>query len=131
MPPKKKEPPTEAASQTTALPSQLYITRTFNKDSASDSAEDEVIAVHKFLTEPGKVSYSAGITINLGNFEFARVDIGVFIPTYREEAEEAADFAKQFVTERLEAEVEQIKNGKKKKAAAPAAEPVKKDEDPF
>lgn len=115
MPPKKvSTPPVE-------LPSQVFVTRTFQTE---ETTTEEVIAVHKFVTEPGKVDFSAGLTVNLGNHEFVRLNVGVVVPTYREELEPAYDFAKQFVTERLKAEVEEIKS-KGKKAVVPKAE------DPF
>lgn len=138
MAPKKKveaETPHQAPASplsTIEQSSQVFVTKTFKED--SESAE-EVIAVHRFITEPAKVEFRVGITVNLGNFESARVDVGVMIPTYREEVEAATEFAKQFVTARLVAEVEEIKSSNKKKSGGAttfmADSKKPDDEDPF
>ena len=50
-----------------------------------EAETQEVIAVRPFVTHPARVRISRGRTINLGNYESARVDATVEIPCYREE----------------------------------------------
>lgn len=66
-------------------------------------------SVHKFVTEPARVKRSYGLTVNLGNYESARVEVGVEVPCYKEEVSEADAFAAQFCEERLEEEVAKFK----------------------
>jgi len=75
-------------------------------------AKNEPITVACFLTEPAKVSVGMGLTLNLGNYESARIDVSLVMPCYREEAEAAYTFARNWVEERLTAEVKDIRANK-------------------
>jgi len=72
--------------------------------------QDEVIAVHKFLAPPAKVGCGMGLTINMGNYESARIDVVVEVPCYKEEVDEAYTFARKFCETRVKKEAESIKN---------------------
>jgi hypothetical protein len=106
--------------------STLLVRRQFSPSGAEVDGtveEDQVIGVHRFVTEPSKVSYGAGLTINLGNYESARIDVIVSVPCYREELDDAMAFAKK----RAEDEVEKVAKGVRdghgiKKKAATAEE---------
>lgn len=100
--------------------SQLFVTKTFGKAAPAEEGEPEVIAVHRFLTEPAQVQVGMGVTINLGNYESARIDVRLSVPVYREEINEAYEFVKQYVTKRLEQEVDETKNVVKKNKASPS-----------
>ena len=51
--------------------------------------EDELIAVRGFAVEPAKIKVTLGATLNMGNYESARVDVGIEMPCYREEIEDS------------------------------------------
>ncbi len=58
-----------------------------------ESEERQVIEVHRFATEPAYARVAKGITANMGNYESLRIDVGVTLPCYAEEIEEALDVA--------------------------------------
>lgn len=62
-------------------------TSTHYKGSAKEDQTD--LEIQTFEVEPAWVKVSYGLTINLGNYESARCDAGVTLPTYVEETEEA------------------------------------------
>jgi hypothetical protein len=74
--------------------------------------KNEQVTVKLFITEPAKVALGMGLTLNLGNYEAARVDVSLLVPCYREEADEAYKFAYEWVQARLGAEVEDIRSKK-------------------
>lgn len=112
------KPPTKA--QGTPAPAQepapvgvdhatkLFVTKAFGKTAVADG-DPEIIAIHRFLTEPAQVEVRMGETINLGNFGFRRVDVGIVVPVYREEIPDAYKFARKYVTDRLDEEVALIR----------------------
>lgn len=106
-------------------PVELTIRKTF-KDGAlqleNEYVEDELIQVSPFLVEPAEVGCSRGITINMGNFESARVDVSVKVPCYREELDEAYEFAARFTEERLMNERDKVIGGRAKKSRERAKE---------
>lgn len=83
-------------------------------DGTESEAEekDELIAVHKFLAPPAKVGCGMGLTINMGNYESARIDVVVEVPCYKEEVEEAYAYARQFCESRIKLERDSIKKAK-------------------
>ena len=62
-----------------------------------------------------KVSYSITRTINLGNYESARVDVGLKLPCYIEEIPAAFEKAQRIVQARLVKESEEIKEYKRER----------------
>lgn len=83
------------------------------KEEVQTKAEEGMIAFHKFATEPAKANASFGLTLSLGKYEFARLDVGVSIPCYREQLEETVEFAKDFVAEKVNKEKDEIKESLK------------------
>lgn len=75
----------------------------------SEDLDDHVLRVGEFRTAPAKVLVSKGLTINLGNYESARVTIGVELPCYAEEVAEVTDAAERMVEARVQNEVLAIK----------------------
>jgi hypothetical protein len=82
----------------------ITVTKAFGKRGAGETVTEEVVAVRKFVVEPAKIGVSKGLTINLGNFESARIDVSIQVPCYAEEAAEAFEYASAFVEDRLTTE---------------------------
>jgi hypothetical protein len=59
------------------------------------SARDETILVKAFVTEPAKISVGRSVTINLGNYQSAKIDVMVSLPCYLEEIEQTYRYAKE------------------------------------
>lgn len=92
----------------------------------SEELDDHILKVGEFRTAPAKVLVSKGLTINLGNYESARVTIGVELPCYVEEVAEVTDRAEQMVEARVENEVLAIK----KKDVRPGYEARRQEQEP-
>lgn len=105
----KKDEKSEKAENST-----VYVTRTIGtKGHVSSSAESEdIIAVHKFTTEPAKVMVDYALTINLGNFESAKIGVSVTVPCYVEEVDRAYEFAQAWAEERLTKERDMVTSGR-------------------
>ena len=116
MPEKKSpEPWVDSNAQREIVePVQVFVTKQYkiNGKDGEPQTKEEVISVQKFVTEPARVSFALGLTLNLGNYESARIDVGMYAPCYREEAHDAYLFARKFVMERLVTEREAIKEKK-------------------
>lgn len=74
--------------------------------------KNETMEVRRFLTEPARVSVMMGMTLNLGNYESARIDVSVALPCYREEVDAAYVQAHEWVNSRLQKEVEDVRANK-------------------
>jgi len=96
-------------------PSTMFVSKTFKDSSGNESTEqnDSIMEVRRFLTEPAKVSFEAGLTLNIGNYESARVAVCVVLPCYTEEVDDAYQYAKDWVSDRLGKEVIEARNSKK------------------
>ncbi|MDR1945996.1 MAG: hypothetical protein LBQ51_02360 [Desulfovibrio sp.] len=73
-----------------------------------DSEVAEHIEVRPFATVPAKVGVSLGRTINMGNYESARITVSVEIPCYREEVLGIYPKLFEYVADRLEDEASRI-----------------------
>jgi hypothetical protein len=85
---------------------KVQVTRTW-----PPSVREETILVRAFATEPAKVSVGRGVTINIGNYQSARIDVMVSLPCYLEEIEQTYRYAKELaekwvLEERLKIEKE-------------------------
>lgn len=97
------------------IPTVAFVQRQFfsGKDAKGPpEVKNETIQVHRFLTEPAKVSVAMGLTLNLGNYEAARLDVGIVMPCYREERDDAYEDSKKWVEDRLQKEVQDIRANK-------------------
>ena len=56
-----------------------------------------------------KVKYARGTTINLGNYESARVDVGLEAPATADSLEDMFELIHAWVEEKLEQEAERIR----------------------
>jgi hypothetical protein len=100
----------ESATQQAAVQASVKKQFVLNKKAGVPSVTEDTLAIHRFVTEPARVGVGLGLTLNLSNFEFARLDINVTVPCYKEETEDAFNWAKHWVSERLEAEVKSIRD---------------------
>jgi len=92
--------------------STVFVTRTIgsNRGPKTSSEAEDVIAIHKFETEPAKVTVDYALTMNLGNFESAKIGVSVTVPCYTEEIDKAYEFAQAWAEERLSKERDQVVN---------------------
>jgi hypothetical protein len=94
----------------------LTVTKVYLKDNVEVESDEqqETIEVRNFETEPAEVGINYGLTINLGDFNSARVDVSVKIPCYVEEKDEAFANISAWAEDRIRKEVEIINLRKKK-----------------
>lgn len=94
------------------LPVQAFVSRQFcksGKDVGLATQVDETIEVRRFVTEPARVSVEMGMTVNLGNYESARVNVMLTVPCYFEEHDQAYEFAKAWVNKRTLEEAQEAR----------------------
>jgi hypothetical protein len=91
--------------------SEIYVTRTIEQGPrvVSDTEDKSLIAVHRFVTEPAEVGVELGLTLNLDNYEFAKINVSVTMPCYKEEVDETFRYAQSWVKSRLQAEVNKLR----------------------
>lgn len=98
---------------------QLTVTRQFTKsgERVGEDADEEVLDVAQFPegVKPAEIDYRQGITVNMGNFESVRVDVGVKYPCFAEEADEAFVFVKRFVESRISNELASLRDARKQR----------------
>lgn len=78
-----------------------------DREGVYHEAEREVEVLRARFTEddpPAFVKVSAGLTINMGNFESLRIDCAVTLPCSRGDLAEAHQIASDFVAERISEE---------------------------
>lgn len=87
------------------------VRKQFSKSGKLLRAEDseETLEVHEFITEPVLLRVGFGVTENLGDFESVRVDISLTVPCYKEELEDAAKFAEEWVATRVMKDKDEVK----------------------
>jgi len=77
-----------------------------------EEVTNEKIEIAGFAVEPARVQVDYGLTLSLGNFESARLGVSVSLPCYREEIDEAYQFAQQWATDRLGEESAKIRRNR-------------------
>lgn len=82
-------------------------------DEVCVTAAEEQVEVRKFLTRPAVVRRGYGVTLNLGNFESARIDVTVEVPCYLLDIERASKWAEKFVGEKMAEEVASVRGEQK------------------
>lgn len=70
---------------------------------------EETVAMVPFQGPTASVYRKYGVTINLENYEGARVDVGITVPCYLQDAARADKWAQQFIEKRLAEEVTTIR----------------------
>jgi hypothetical protein len=71
--------------------------------------EQETLEVRLFQTVPAEVGLAFGLTINLGNFEGARVDVSLKMPCYAEEKDDCYEHVLSWVGERVQKEAHEAR----------------------
>ena len=84
-------------------------------DIYKETASEEVVTTHVFEGPVAKVVRGYGLTLNLQNYESARLDVRVEVPCHVEDIDKADEWARQWVEERVKAEVAGVRNGGGKK----------------
>lgn len=70
--------------------------------------EKEMIQIRPFATETAHVGVKIGRTINLGNYESARIDVLIDVPCYVEECKTVYNDVLKMAEDRLSEEVSRI-----------------------
>ena len=73
-----------------------------------EEVSNDRIRIRPFISTPANISVKAGITINLGNYESARVDVMLSMPCYPEELDSVYEDVKKWVDGRVEHEKREI-----------------------
>lgn len=89
-------------------PMTALVTRTFGKIGLPESKE-EPLEVRSFVTPPAHIELGYGLTLNIGNYESARVDVKVSVPCYREEMDDAYEWARKWAEDRMKREVKEVR----------------------
>lgn len=80
-----------------------------NEPEAQEVTETQTI--HKGIITDGHVIRVAGSrTLNLGNFESARIEVGIEVPTSKDELEDAYEFATTWVSDKIDSAVKLAKS---------------------
>ena len=74
-----------------------------------EGSYEEVVEVVKFDTTPAIVKRGYGLTLNLGNYESARIDVSIEVPCYLEDVDKADAWARKWVEERVVQEVNGVR----------------------
>ncbi len=74
----------------------------------SHDEHEEVVSVPTFNTDPARVMVLGGITRNMGNFNFVKVEVSVDMPCYPEtsEIDRAYTLASDIVEEKVQRELD-------------------------
>jgi hypothetical protein len=101
---------------------QMTVSHRFRRGNGEEKIitdKSEQLPMQKFETTPAVVRRSYGMTMNLGNYESARIDVSVDVPCYVEDIHLADEWAANFCEERVKEEVGRVREGKSKKKGAP------------
>jgi hypothetical protein len=86
---------------------KLWVTKHY--PGADEQTDEQEFSVHDFEVEPAWVKAGYGLTINLGNYESARCDVGVTLPTYVEEIPAAFEEAWKLAKAEIKEQTKDIK----------------------
>jgi len=81
-----------------------------------ETVSEDRIRIRPFATNPATVSVKAGATVNLGNFESARIDVMLSMPCYVEEVNFIYEQVKDWVDDRVQKEYKELKESVEGKA---------------
>lgn len=101
----------EAASASTERATVALINNRFTSkgELVREASAEEVVEVSRFETMPAIVRRGYSLTMNLGNYESAKVDVGIEVPCYLEDVEAADEWAKRWVELRIRQEVRSVR----------------------
>lgn len=88
----------------------IFVSRTIKKQGEAEVADggSETLEVHQFATTPAVVSVSYPIKLTK-NYQAAGIDVGISLPCYAEEIDDAFQRANDLVIERLKVELPKLK----------------------
>lgn len=99
---------------------KVWVSRTVsrrNKDGSTtileDTGAENMLEVKQFRADPAYVRVGLGVTINLGNFESARCDVGLTLPCYVEEIQDAYVTAWNLAEIEIQKQTAEVKGGRK------------------
>jgi hypothetical protein len=103
----------QAREQIRAEESKVYIRTSLPSAPGlpDDVTEEEyTLGVHRFITEPARVSVNMGVTKSTGEgtYEFVRLDVRIDIPCYAEQVNEVYPIVSDMVADRLEEELDKF-----------------------
>jgi hypothetical protein len=94
--------------ESTVLVTRELTVGRFKRETVDKQQDLHQLAVHEFIAEPAKVSLSKGLTVNFGNYQFGRFDVGIEFPCYAEEVQDTLVLVDRFIEDRLAVESENI-----------------------
>jgi hypothetical protein len=106
------------AENTEASSVALVNNRFFNrrtKVTHSESHTEELVSVHLFHGPTALVRRGYGLTLNLGDYEAARLDVSLTVPCYLADIDAADKYAAEWCSERITQEVQEIRGNQTKK----------------
>ena len=98
---------TKTVNKKQAIGHEVQITVSETKFNQT-TEEKKLIQIRPFATDPAHITVKLGRTINLGNFESAKIEVALTAPCYVEECKLVYDEVMDFVQERISAEVSKI-----------------------
>lgn len=78
-----------------------------------DTPVTYILGTQKFSTKPAVVRRGYGVTLNMGNYETARIDVSLELPCYVEDLEAADEWAAKWCEHRIEQEIRAMRSGGK------------------
>lgn len=81
----------------------------YKKETQRETSSEEVVAIVQFAGPVAKVRRGYGLTLNLSNYESARVDVSVEVPCYLADVDVADEWARYWVERRMVQEVENVR----------------------
>ena len=63
----------------------------------AETKDETIVDEQMFEKPPVYLEFTVGRTLNQGNYESARINVGMTIPCYLEEIDEVFEFAKDWV----------------------------------
>ena len=96
--------------------STIRVERTFFKGGSliKEESEEAFLDVHKFVVEPTRVYINYGRTIPMEQFASCKLSLGISIPCYFEEKDEAFEYGANWAGERMDEEMQAIEEFKNK-----------------
>lgn len=102
------QPIEEEGPRNVTAATRVFVQRQYREGGAVTGEEeerDDLVEVHVFATEPARANAEISRTVNLGDYESVRVQVGVSLPCYKEEIgpalEEASAIAGGFLDREL------------------------------
>ena len=101
---KKAESPSARGSR-----GKIWVSRNYPKNPSKDFEGQDPLETREFEVEPAWIKAGYGLTINLGNYESARCDVGVTLPCYTEEIPEAFEEAWKIANVEVQKQVAELR----------------------